>query len=48
MAYEDRYKDFVQYLTSGEPGVEERVRNWVCSGISLEYKQSLFLSYRNT
>ena len=28
MAYEDRYKEFEQYLTSGEPGVEERVRNW--------------------
>ena len=22
MAYEDRYKEFEQYLTSGEPGVE--------------------------
>lgn len=28
MAYEDRYKKFEQYLTSGEPGVEERARNW--------------------
>ncbi len=28
MAYEDRYKEFEQYLTSGEPAVEERVRNW--------------------
>lgn len=28
MAYEDRYKEFEQYLTSGEPGVEERARNW--------------------
>lgn len=28
MAYEDKYKEFEQYLTSGEPGVEERARNW--------------------
>lgn len=28
MAYDDRYKEFEQYLTSGEPGVEERARNW--------------------
>lgn len=28
MAYEDRYTEFEQYLTSGEPGVEERARNW--------------------
>ena len=28
MAYEDRYKEFVQYLASGEPGMEERARNW--------------------
>lgn len=28
MLYEDRYKDFEQYLFSGEPGVEERARNW--------------------
>lgn len=28
MAYEDRYQEFEQYLTSGEPGVEERARNW--------------------
>jgi len=28
MPYEDRYKDFEQYLASGEPGVEERARNW--------------------
>lgn len=28
MAYEERYKEFEQYLTSGEPGVEERARNW--------------------
>ena len=28
MAYEDRYKEFEQYLTSGEPGVAERARNW--------------------
>lgn len=27
-AYEDRYKEFEQYLASGEPGVEERARNW--------------------
>ncbi len=28
MAYEDRYQEFEQYLTYGEPGVEERARNW--------------------
>lgn len=28
MAYEDRYKELEQYLASGEPGVEERARNW--------------------
>ena len=28
MPYEDRYKEFEQYLASGEPGVEERARNW--------------------
>ncbi|MBD5505550.1 MAG: HTH domain-containing protein [Lachnospiraceae bacterium] len=28
MAYEDRYKELEQYLTSSEPGVEERARNW--------------------
>ena len=28
MAYEDRYKELKQYLVSGEPGVEERARNW--------------------
>ncbi len=28
MSYEDRYKEFEQYLASGEPGVEERARNW--------------------
>ena len=28
MAYEERYEKFEQYLTSGEPGVEERARNW--------------------
>lgn len=28
MAYEDRYKEFEQYLASVEPGVEERARNW--------------------
>lgn len=28
MAYDDRYKEFEQYLASGEPGVEERARNW--------------------
>lgn len=27
MAYEDRYKEFEQYLASGEPGVEEFTRN---------------------
>ena len=28
MPYEDRYKEFEHYLASGEPGVEERARNW--------------------
>lgn len=28
MADEDRYKEFEQYFASGEPGVEERARNW--------------------
>lgn len=28
MADEDRYKEFEQYLASGEPGMEERARNW--------------------
>lgn len=28
MPYEDRYREFEQYLASGEPGVEERARNW--------------------
>ncbi len=28
MAYEVRYKEFEQFLASGEPGVEERTRNW--------------------
>lgn len=28
MPYEDRYKEFEQYLISGEPGVEVRTRNW--------------------
>lgn len=29
MTDEDRYyKEFEQYLASGEPGVEERARNW--------------------
>ncbi len=28
MAYEDRYKEFEQYLASEEPGVEKRARNW--------------------
>ena len=28
MAYEDRYKEFEQYLVSGEPVEEERARNW--------------------
>ena len=28
MPYENRYKEFEQYLTSGEPGVKERARNW--------------------
>jgi len=27
MAYEDRYKEFEQYLISGEPGVKEYARN---------------------
>lgn len=28
MAYEDRYKEFEQYLASGKPGIEERARDW--------------------
>ena len=28
MTDEDRYKEFEQYLASGEPGMEERARNW--------------------
>lgn len=28
MTYEDRSQGLEQYLTSGEPGVEERARNW--------------------
>lgn len=28
MPYEDRYKEFEQYLASGEPGLEEYARNW--------------------
>lgn len=28
MANDDRYKEFERYLASGEPGVEERARNW--------------------
>lgn len=26
-AYEDRYKEYKRYLTSGKPGVEERACN---------------------
>ena len=28
MTYDARYNEFEQYLASGEPGVEERARNW--------------------
>lgn len=28
MADEERFKENEQYLDSGEPGVEERARNW--------------------
>ncbi len=28
MSYKEKYQQFEQYLTSGEPGVEERARNW--------------------
>lgn len=28
MAYEEKYKELEQYFASGEPGVEERARNW--------------------
>ncbi len=28
MVYEDKYNEFEQYLASGEPGMEERTRNW--------------------
>jgi len=28
MADEERYKEFEQYIASGEPEMEERARNW--------------------
>lgn len=28
MTYYDKYSELEQYLASGEPGVEERARNW--------------------
>lgn len=28
MGYNDKYEDFEQYMTSGEPELEERARNW--------------------
>ena len=28
MVYEDRYKEFEEYIVHGEPEVEERARNW--------------------
>ena len=46
MPYEDRYKEFEQYLASGEPGVEERARNWsMAIGLQNvdELRQSEFL-----
>lgn len=35
MADENRYKEFEQYLASGEPGVEEHAHNW-SMGIGLQ------------
>ncbi len=43
MTYEDRYKEFEQYLASGKPGVEERARNWSMS-IGLQNVDRLTLS----
>lgn len=40
MADEERYKEFEQYLTSGEPVVEERARNW-SGAIGLQYVDGL-------
>lgn len=57
MAYEDRYKEFEQYLASGEPEVEERARNWSMaiglqdvdrlktSGFRLEQTMNINISY---
>lgn len=28
MVYEDKYKEFEEYMVHGEPGVEEHARNW--------------------
>lgn len=46
MAYEDKYMEFELYLASGEPGVEERARNWTMA-IGLQdvdrWKPSVFL-----
>lgn len=28
MVYEDKYKEFEEYMVHGEPGVKERARNW--------------------
>lgn len=46
MAYEGRYKELEQYLTSGEPGVEERARSYsMAIGLQNvdELRQSKFL-----
>lgn len=43
MIYEDRYKEFEQYLASGEPGVDERAYNWSMA-IGLQNINGLSLS----
>lgn len=40
MADEDRYKEFEQYLASGEPGVEEYANN-LSMAIGLQYVDGL-------
>ena len=57
IAYEDRYMELEQYLASGEPGVEERARNWSMaiglqdvdrlkmSGFRLEQTMNINISY---
>lgn len=57
MTYEDRYKEFEQYLASDEPGIEELARNWSMaiglqdvdrlkpSGFLLEHAMNINISY---